>query len=175
MNSRVRSRSGLLLAGIQAVLILSTAAMFWFDRQISPRAWVPTEPVDPNLPIRGRYITLNMVVPLRSKRLKKSDGDLLNTRQKVHLVAVGDRLIADIDDLAKSNLIDGSVRRSGDDWVVRPDHELAFFIPPDVQDPSIQPDGRTLWVEVTVPRSGAPRPIQLGLDVNGLIQPLLLR
>ena len=175
MNSRVRSRSGLLLAAVQAVLILSTAAMFWFDRQISPRAWVPTEPVDPNLPIRGRYITLNMVVPLRSKRLNTSDRDLLNTRQKVHLVAVGDRLIADIDDQAKSNLIDGSVRRSGDDWVVRPDHELAFFIPPDVQDPSIQPDGRTLWVEVTVPRVGAPRPIHLGLEANGLIQPLLLR
>ena len=175
MNSRVRSRSGLLLAGVQAVLILSTAAMFWFDRQISPRAWVRTEPVDPSLPIRGRYITLNMVVPLRSDRLKISDGDLLNTYQRIQLVAVGDRLIADIEDNAKSNLIDGSIRQSGDDWVVRPDHQLAFFIPPDVQDPSIQPDGRTLWVEVTVPRSGAPRPIQLGLDVNGLIQPLLLR
>ena len=175
MTSRVRSRPGFLLAGVQAALILSTAAMFWFDRQISPRAWVPTVPVDPNLPIRGRYITLNMVVPLRSNSLKISDGDLLNTRQKVHLVAVGDRLIAHIDDQAKYNLIDGSIRRNGDDLVVNPDHELAFFIPPDVQDPSIQPDGRTLWVEVTVPRFGAPRPIQLGFEANGLIQPLRLR
>ena len=175
MTSRVRSRPGFLLAGVQAALILSTAAMFWFDRQISPRAWVPTVPVDPNLPIRGRYITLNMVVPLRSNSLKTSDGDLLNTRQKVLLVAVGDRLIALIDDQAKYNLIDGSIRRNGDDLVVNPDHELAFFIPPDVQDPSIQPDGRTLWVEVTVPRFGAPRPIQLGFEANGLIQPLRLR
>ena len=148
MNSRVRSRSGLLLAGVQAVLMLSTAAMFWLDRQVSPRVWVPTEPVDPSLPIRGRYITLNMVVPLRSSSLTISDGDLLNTRQKVHLIAVGDRLVADIEDNAKSNLIDGRILRSGDDWVVRPDHELAFFIPPDVQDPSIQPDGRTLWVKL---------------------------
>ena len=175
MNSRVRFRPGFLLAGVQAVLILSTAAMFWVDRQISPRAWVPTQPVDPNLPIRGRYITLNMVVPLRSRSLNIPDWDLLNTRQKVHLVAVGDRLIADIDHQAKSNLVDGSIRRNGDDLVVNPDHQLAFFIPPDVQDPSIQPDGRTLWVEVTVPRFGAPRPLQLGLEVNGLIQPLLLR
>jgi len=175
MNSRVRSRPGFLLAGVQAVLILSTAAMFWFDRQISPRAWVPTKPVDPNLPIRGRYITLNMLVPLRSNSLKTSDGDLLNTRQKVHLVVVDDRLIAHIDDQAKYNLIDGSIRRNGDDLVVNPDHQLAFFIPPDVQDPSVQPDGRTLWVEVTVPRVGAPRPIQLGLEANGLIQPLRLR
>ena len=63
MNSRVRWKPGLLLAGVQAALMLSTGLLFWFDRQTSPRAWVPTAPVDPNLPIRGRYITLNMVAP----------------------------------------------------------------------------------------------------------------
>ena len=70
--------------------------LFWIDREISPRAWVPTAPVDPNLPIRGRYITMTMLVPLRTNNLIESDGELLNTWQTVQLGVEGDRLIAQI-------------------------------------------------------------------------------
>ncbi len=175
MTSRLALRSGIGLAAVQAVLMLSTGVLFWIDRQISPRAWVATAPVDPNLPIRGRYITMTMLVPLRSNNLIESDGELLHTWQTVQLGVEGDRLIAQINDQSTRNQLDGRIRQRGDSLVVNPDHELAFFIPPDVQDPSIQPDGRTLWVEVTLPRFGAPRPIQLGLETNGLIEPLPLR
>ena len=65
MTSRRALRSGIGLAAVQAVLMLSTGVLFWIDREISPRAWVATAPVDPNLPIRGRYITMTMLVPLR--------------------------------------------------------------------------------------------------------------
>ena len=85
MKSRVRWRPGLLLAGVQAALMLSTGLLFWFDRQISPRAWVPTAPVDPNLPIRGRYITLNMVVPFISNSTDVSATDLVGSWQDVQL------------------------------------------------------------------------------------------
>ena len=75
---------------------------------------------------------------------------------------------------------DGSAASDTDGWnegalVVIPNPELAFFIPPDVKDPSRQPDGSTLWVEVTLPGLGAPRPIQLGLERDGKIEPLALR
>jgi hypothetical protein len=49
---------------------------------------------------------------------------------------------------------------------------LAYFIPEDVEDPSRR---RSLWVEVTVPPKGAPRPIQLGMKKDGVVTPLELR
>jgi hypothetical protein len=53
---------------------------------------------------------------------------------------------------------------------------VAFFIPEHVADPSVRPAGETLWVEVTVPKRGPPRPIRLGVrKAGGAIEPLDLR
>jgi len=52
---------------------------------------------------------------------------------------------------------------------------VAFFIPEKVPDPSIRPQGEELWVEVTVPREGPPRPIRLGVRKDGELTPLSLR
>lgn len=175
MKSRVRLRPGLWLAGVQAVLMLSTGWLFWFDRQISPRGWVSTAPVDPNLPIRGRYIILNMVVPFVSTRTDVSAVDLVGSWQHVQLRVEADRLLAVQKDGAGFNDHAGVIQSSDGSLVVNPGPELAFFIPPDVKDPLIRADGRTLWVEVTLPGSGAPRPIQLGLEKDGQIEPLALR
>ena len=173
MKSRVRWRPGLLLAGVQAALMLSTGLLFWFDRQISPRAWVPTAPVDPNLPIRGRYITLNMVVPFVPIRADVSANDLVGSWQHVQLRVEADQLQAV--QKVGAGLHGGVIRLSEGSLVVNPGPELAFFIPPDVKDPSIRPDGSTLWVEVTLPGLGAPRPIQIGIEKDGRIEPLALR
>ena len=175
MKSRVRWKPGLLLAGVQAALMLSTGLLFWFDRQISPRAWVPTAPVDPNLLIRGRYITLNMVVPFVPTNADVSAVDLVDSWQNVQLRVEADRLQAVQKVGAGSNNHGGIVRLHDGSLVVDPGPELAFFIPPDVKDPSIRADGSNLWVEVTLPGSGAPRPIQLGIEKDGQIEPLALR
>jgi hypothetical protein len=52
---------------------------------------------------------------------------------------------------------------------------LAYFIPERIEDPSRRPVGEELWVEVTVPPKGAPRPIQLGVEKDGRVTPLNLR
>ena len=49
---------------------------------------------------------------------------------------------------------------------------LAFFIPEHVPDPSIRAAGEELWVQVSVPENGPPRPIQLGVKRNGVLTPL---
>ena len=175
MNSPLHWKPGLLLAGVQAALLLSTGLVFWFDRQTSPRAWVPTAPVDPNLPIRGRYITLKMVMPFTPTSKEVSTSDLVGTFQPVKIRAEADRLTAIQMVGAKANNERGEIQLSEGALVVIPSPELAFFIPPDVKDPSIRPDGSTLWVEVTLPGLGAPRPIQLGLERDGQIEPLALR
>ena len=51
---------------------------------------------------------------------------------------------------------------------------LAYFIPEHVPDPSRRGPGEELWVEVTLPKKGPPRPILLGVKKNGVITPLAL-
>ena len=64
---------------------------------------------------------------------------------------------------------DGGVRSS------RLAEPVAFFIPEHVPDPSRRPREEQLWVEVTLPRSGPPRPIRLGVMKEGRLTPLDLR
>jgi hypothetical protein len=49
---------------------------------------------------------------------------------------------------------------------------VAFFIPEHVPDPSRRPPGEELWVEVSVPAQGPPRPIRLGVKKDGVLTPL---
>jgi hypothetical protein len=55
-------RKGLVLAALQCALVLSLTGKLFYDRATSPRIWVKTLPYDPNLPIRGRYLSL-MLAP----------------------------------------------------------------------------------------------------------------
>jgi hypothetical protein len=50
-----------------------------------------------------------------------------------------------------------------------------FFIPEHVDDPTRLKPGQELWVEVTVPPTGPPRPLQLALKQNGKWSPLALQ
>jgi hypothetical protein len=49
---------------------------------------------------------------------------------------------------------------------------LAYFIPEHAPDPSRRAPGEELWVEVTIPRAGAPRPIRLGVKRDGELKPI---
>ena len=53
-----------------------------------------------------------------------------------------------------------------------PTSTVEYFIPEHVLDPSLRNRGEELWVEVTIPRKGAPRPIRLGVRKDGVITPL---
>ena len=50
------------------------------------------------------------------------------------------------------------VNRFGDTLALL-DRPIAFFIPEHIADPSRRPSGESLWVEVTIPKKGPPRPI----------------
>ncbi len=51
-------RKGILLGALQCALVLSLTGKLIYDRATCPRVWVRTQPYDPNLPIRGRYLSL---------------------------------------------------------------------------------------------------------------------
>ena len=56
---------GLILGVIHLALVVSVGGKMLYDRATRPRVWVRTAPVDPNLPIRGRYLALRIEVPAR--------------------------------------------------------------------------------------------------------------
>src|SRR5215467_12113119 len=53
---------GLAVALIHILIVLSLGGKLLHDRATRPRIWVRTASVDPDLPIRGRYLTLNLEV-----------------------------------------------------------------------------------------------------------------
>ena len=161
-------RKGLIVAVLHVGLVASLGAKLQVDRATRPRVWVRTAPVDPNLPIRGRYVRLRIEAD--------PSPDLLagDSRYVPIALSVKDgRLVAARDPESRKIYAD-MVQRGGARIVVL--HEpIAYFIPEHVTDPSIRQPGEELWVEVTVPRAGAPRPIRLGVKKDGAIAPLEVR
>ena len=51
---------GLALGAIQCLIVLSISGKLLYDRSTCPRVWVKTAPYDPSLPIRGRYLSLQL-------------------------------------------------------------------------------------------------------------------
>lgn len=125
----------LIVAVVQVALVASLGAKLLYDRATRPRVWVRAAPYDPNLPIRGRYVRLRLVVEPAGLQGKKPTA-----HRELH------------------------------------DLVVPFFIPEHVPDPSRRAVGEALWVEVTIPKRGPPRPIQLGVKQgDGPIVPLALR
>jgi len=159
---------GILVALVQCLLVLSLAGKYALDRERLPRAWAKAAPYDPSLPIRGRYVSLRLEVegpPGASPfwtpaTLSARDGRLfaepVSFDSGVH---VGD---------FRTNRW-----RVGEGWEIM--EPVAFFIPENVPDPSFRPQGDQLWVEVSVPRRGPPRPIRLAVKKDGVFTPLDLR
>ena len=52
------------------------------------------------------------------------------------------------------------------------DKPVAFFIPEHMPDPTVLAAGEELWVEITVPKKGPPRPIRLGVRKGGVLKPV---
>ena len=143
-----RLQQGLLAGAVQVALLCGVAGKFAYDRQAYPRAWMKTAPVDPNLPFRGRYVSLRVL----AGRGNPEPGPGYS---RVRLYVENGRVLA------------SKTEDRGEGANVFPDQDvqlleaLAFFIPEHAEDPSRLKPGEELWVEVTVPPTGRPRPIRL--------------
>jgi hypothetical protein len=159
---------GLVIAVIQVCLVASLGAKLIYDRSTLPRVWVHAAPYDPDLPIRGRYVSLRVIVEPHGIQETKT-GPEWQPPQAVVLRIENGRLLAE----AKKGVPYGAsglhVRyiMVGDDKVAALDESVAFFIPEHVPDPSRRPPGEQLWVETTIPKKGPPRPIRLGVKKEG--------
>lgn len=154
--------SGIAVAILQCLLVLTVAGKYALDRQNLPRAWARAAPYDPGLPVRGRYVSLILEV--------EDVPDTTTDWGGVTLHARGGRLVAEG---APTHSELRVTHWHTDHW--RLAEPLPFFISEHVPDPSIRKQGEELWVEVSVPAKGEPRPIRLAVKKDGVLTPLDLR
>jgi hypothetical protein len=162
------SAKGLVIALVHLCLVGTLGAKLLYDRATLPRVWVRTAPYDPDLPIRGRYVRLQLMVePHGITEPEPAKG--WRAPQAVVLRVDNGRLAADLKQNSTYSSDDLHVRYTqvGDEKAAVLDEPVAFFIPEHVPDPSRRPAGEQLWVEATIPRKGVPRPIRLGVKKDG--------
>lgn len=167
---------GLIIALVHVCIVSSLGAKLLYDRTVGPRVWALAVPYDPDMPIRGRYVSLQLVVEPRGIKEATVGPNWVPPQAVVlrvegnHLVAEGDASKSEYDPLdAHVTFVQRHERR-----LAVLEQPVAFFIPEKVPDPSRRQPGEELWVEVTVPRKGPPRPIRLGVKKgDGPIVPLV--
>ncbi len=127
---------------------------------------VETAPIDPNLPIRGRHVWMRLEMPARGFEVKPGGGNL----QWAYLQREGDGLIAVAAPDGKG--VEVTVRTLSNLPVAQTWEPLAYSIPEHIADPSDRQPGEELWVEVTLPKKGLPRPVKLGVKKDDRLTPL---
>lgn len=157
---------GFLVAALHIALVAALGAKLLADRAIRPRVWVEVVPYDPDLPIRGRYVSLRVAAEPRGFD-PPSEASSWENWGWCRLSVEGDRLVANRSDEGSGLQVE--IRNENDSPAAVLTTPVAFFIPEHAEDPSSRPG---LVAEVTVPRKGPPRPIRLGVRDGEKVTPL---
>lgn len=179
-------QKGLVVAVVHVLIVLSLGGKLLYDRAHRPRLWVRTASVDPDLPIRGRYFTLRLEVlapDFHVTAVRPPAPDVTGVKpntswpqyfnENVDLQVVNGQLLARRTDRLTGNTVQWwPIRPGRDAFLLYP--SLAFFIPEHAETPHLNP-GDELWAEVTIPRKGPPRPIQLAVKHGTKWTPLTYR
>jgi hypothetical protein len=177
------------VALIQVLIVCSLGAKLLYDRRTRPRAWFKTERYDPNLPIRGRYVSLLIEVndsrsPEEVEKRFAPEIQAIENRNAQYryrgiddfgrecgLIAMRDGVpVAEFDHTTEIWNCDNLTfvrRRTGNENSLRLTEPSLFFIPDTAKDPTHLNPGEELWVLATIPRKGPPRPLALGVKKAG--------
>jgi len=164
---------GLIVGVIHLALVCSLGGKLLYDRSTRPRVWVEAAPYDPDMPIRGRYVSLQVVVD--APGIESPPVDNSWETFPVRLAVENEHLVAHRDPAPRTYNEAGHAIRFVGPVNTRQavlSTPVAFFIPEHVDDPSRRRAGETLWVEVTLPKKGPPRPIRLGVKTGDTLTPL---
>jgi hypothetical protein len=187
------SAASVALLAIQLVLVCSIAAKYLYQRWTCPRVWTRTAVYDPELLMRGRYLGLQLTVDGCQSTLPSAKGAefprdvngaavsgnyMVRTPSAVEFPAelkvINNQLSAiylrDEDKGRSAQLV--SVSQGSQCDQMRLSAPVNFYISEHAQSPLPRTPGAELWIEVTVPPKGPPRPIQLALKQNGEWHPL---
>jgi len=186
------SAASVALLIFQLALVSTIAAKYLYQRWTCPRVWTRAAAFDPELPMRGRYLSLQLTVDgcqstLPSARnatfprdvngavkpgsyvLRSNDVDFHANLKVDHNALVAVRLEGTEDPSLGEEVIgtEGSPCNQ-----MHLASSTDYFISDTAQSPMPLKPGQEIWIEVTVPPKGPPRPMQLALKDNGAWKPL---
>jgi len=189
------SAASLALLIVQLAMVSTIAAKYLYQRWSCPRVWTRAAAIDPNLPMRGRYLALQLTVDGCGSTLpsasdaafpRKYDGTVKPgpywlrenaTFFRAHLKVVNHQLVAvRVAEHESSDEGEEVVAGAGQPCSqMQLESATDFFISDAAKSPLPLKAGQQLWIEVTVPPKGPPRPLQLALNDQGVWKPLGLR
>ncbi len=187
------SKTSIALLVIQLAIVSTIAAKYLYQRSTCPRVWTRTVAYDPELVMRGRYLTMQLVVDgcqstlpsAQQANFPRNINGVPNgkdysiaapmfLRFQAKLAVKDNKLLAirlpENDDIPAGQTVDAASGSSCQN--MRLDEPVDFYIPEHAQSPIPVKQGDELWIEVTVPPKGPPRPTQLALKQNGAWKPL---
>ena len=188
------SAASITLLVIQLAVVCSVAAKYLYQRWTCPRVWTRSVAYDPELLMRGRYLSVQLTVDgclstlPSGKRAEfprdyngaavpgnfqvRAGGDLAFPAE---LKVVNNKLsaiyIREEDNARGGQLILAGAQSPCDQ--MRLGAPVYFYLSEHAKSPLPLPAGAELWIEVTVPPKGPPRPLHLALKQNGVWEPLV--
>jgi len=178
---------------LQFIIVSSVAAKYLYQRATCPRVWTRSTAYDPSLIMRGRYVSLQLTVDgcgstlpsARNARFPRNANGIPSTprfninspdtvRFQAQLAVKDNKLTAiRVPDSATTTGTQSVAAAPGAPCdQMRLADPVDFYIAEHATDPTWLKRGQELWIEVTVPPKGPPRPLQLALKDNGTWRPL---
>jgi uncharacterized membrane-anchored protein len=187
------TRVSIALLVIQIAIVSTVALKYLYQRATCPRVWTRTAAYDPSLVMRGRYLSLQLTVDGCSSTLPSAknaqfprnvngtpSSPTFNVNApdavwfQARLSVKDNKLTAiRVPESESSTSTENVSAPSGAPCdQMRLSQPVDFYIAEHANDPTFLKHGQELWIEVTVPPKGPPRPLQLALKDNGAWKPL---
>ena len=187
------SKTSIALLIFQLLIVSTVAAKYLYQRASCPRVWTRAAAYDPELVMRGRYLSLQLTVNGCDSTLPSAkdaefprningvpNGNRFSIRStdtiwfQAKLAVKDDKLIAirvpESDTSSATQTVAGNPSASCEG--MRLSQPVDFYIAEHAADPTKLQQGQELWIEVTIPPKGPPRPLQLALKDRGAWKPL---
>ena len=180
------------LLAVHLALVLSVAGKYLYERETCPRVWARAAAYDPETPMRGRYLSAQLEVDGCGSTLPTAahaefprdingavrPGPYVVRGEPVNFNATlkveNSRLVA-VEVQGENPQNEGLEVWANDGTPCDRMHlrePTDFFLAEHAPDPLALKRGQELWIEVTLPPKGPPRPIQLAVKDNGVWRPL---
>jgi len=186
------SAASLAVLVIQLALVSSIAAKYLYQRAHCPRVWTRAAMYDPDLIMRGRYLSMQLIVngcqsTLPSAKQAQFPRNLNGVPNGRDFSVVADQVAFPAKLAVKDNKLVAIRIPDSEDGArgesvfatngvpceqMRLSEPVNFYLSETALGPWPSKPGQEIWVEVTVPPQGPPRPIQLALKDNGTWKPL---
>lgn len=187
------SGASLALVIVQLLLVSSVAAKYEYQRWRCPQVWTRAFGYDPEMPLRGRYLNLQLRVDGCQSTLPSARQALFPrdfggaARPGPYFIGRSPEVLFRADLKVENNRLeairipDSSPEPAGqrvDAWAGHSCQEMTLHDPVyfylSEKASAILPlkQDQEVWIEVTVPPKGPPRPLQLALKDNGAWKPL---